>query len=87
MCYILIDSILIYLVASFVSALCLVHSEVNKKWSYWVGCVDFRESVKFIFGVGNQVLLLGAHAEQRLWKHNQTHSRVKHTSALEMGDE
>lgn len=48
-----------------------------------MGCVDFGESVESSFCVRNQVLLLGGHGEQRLWKHNQTH-RVKHTLTLEM---
>lgn len=34
-----------------------------------MGCIDFGESIKLIFFEGNQVVLLRAHAEQRLWKH------------------
>lgn len=52
-----------------------------------MGRIDFGELVEFIFCVGNQVLLLGAHAEQRLWKHDQTYSRVKQTCTLVMDDD
>lgn len=36
-----------------------------------MGCIDFCESIKLIFFEGNQVVLLRAHAEQRLWKHTE----------------
>lgn len=36
-----------------------------------MGCIDFGESIKLLFFEGNQVVLLSAHAEQRLWKHTR----------------
>lgn len=48
------------------------------KWSasYWMSSVDFGESVEFMFFVRNQVLLLGAHGEQRLWYTNTVQSKT-----------
>lgn len=43
----------------------------NCNVTYWIGCIDFGELVEIILSVRNQILLLGAHAEQRLWKHKK----------------
>lgn len=45
---------------------------VKSSASYWMSGVDFGESVESSFCVRNQVLLLGAHGEQRLRKQVRT---------------
>lgn len=44
--------------------------------THWIGCIDFGEPVKVLLSVGNQVLLLSTHAEQRLWKHNKEEMKM-----------
>lgn len=58
----------------------------NCNVTYWIGCIDFGELVEIILSVRNQILLLGAHAEQRLWKHNET-QRSKKSECMHTLDE
>lgn len=53
--------------------------------SYWLGRVEFGESVEISLCVRNQVLLLGAHGEQRLWKHNENDTLKSKTHTHTVG--
>lgn len=50
--------------------------------TYWIGCIDFGEPVEVLLSVRHQVLLLGTHAEQRLWKHTYIRGEQKIRSTV-----